>query len=897
MSFWSDYLDLYDGEEQQICCPFPHRDNAGHEFYETNPSCSVKLDDGANGGVFNCFACGRHGSISEMVAELLGCKNPKKIEQLAQMAQPFPKNWEDNRDNAIRLGIELGFDPQVMEEVNVSVYDNDSEEHIVYPVMFGKYLTDMRKYKPNAKPKVRSLQHAIAGQIIPWSALDGPIIVICEGEKDMMMARTHGLNACTLTGGAGTLCLYPALFKGKRIRICYDNDDAGRKGAVQLANQLLPYAEEVKVITAFHAYVGEKGDIYDFLSNNSVETLKEFMRLTPVYTEKTKIISELDRYKLTTLKASAEELSWIKAKVQCVSIEDIAYDAPERATYLGNTWSLKARPESVIQLIHPATEKNRMDYFLNYFGIKKEEYNNIQFEGKVIIYKCIVADRKAEDGSVMPWESTCYLMSHQIDPGKNYIGLFKHLIIPVKGYQHVLLGDKLKQDVGFTEDLIITDKTMEALDAISNLGKSPIEIIDKLDSDIHKSLNYKSMDYRLLETIDLTFNSPLEIPTKHGNKRGCLDTIIISESRTGKSSTCEHLIETYGVGAKISLAGSAATPTAITGGSQSVQGVYRTRAGVLPKNNKGLIVFEELAKANTDIIPTLTEIRSSGIVRINRVAGEMTLEAKLRMITLTNPKKQMSIAAHSNGLEVLTDLVGRPEDVARYDLALIMAKEDELDHLHQETNINHTYLKERTQWVWTRTIDQILYTQEALELIETAAEQLNEDFTTQYQIISGNEAWLKVQRLATACAARCASHSDDYSSILVTDEHVSWAYIFLTRLYNNNTFRLKEVADKYKDLITCTEADVKGLEKIGNKHYGYELILNELFESATIDRTQLQDIGYLDKDRVGFLLAQLSKHHFITRSGDRANKITGTEKFRKAYQKATFKDWDEEDME
>ena len=895
MSFWSDYLDLYDGEEQQICCPFPHRDNAGHEFYETNPSCSVKLDDGPNGGVFNCFACGRHGSISEMVAELLGCRNPKKMEQLAQRAMKLPSSYQENNDSAYLLGRSLGFSDKVMKEVNIGTVDNICDPHIVYPVMFGDYYTDLRIYNPKNKPKVLSQQHAIAGQIIPWSALDGPVIVICEGEKDMMMARTHGLNACTLTGGAGTLCLYPALFKGKRIRICYDNDDAGRKGAVQLANQLLPYAAEVKVITAFHAYVGEKGDIYDFLSNNSVEILKEQMRKTPIYTPATKIESEFDKCSLTTLE-KAPHGTWFKAKVQCSTVFETSYEIPLLAEYEGRVWSLETHPEAIINLIEPATEKQKQEYFNNYFGTTKDNYNEISFMQLTSAYKATVADMLGSSGSTLSKECVCTFINTRLDPGKNYLGLFKYKGLAVKGNAEVLICKAIKPDLGFMDDMVITENTRNALDFISDLDSSVEGIMEKLTSQIQLAENYEYIDHRLIDTTDLTFNSPLTIPTKHGAKRGCLDSIIVGESRGGKSSTSEHLIKTYGLGTKVSIAGASATPTALVGGSQQTGSGYKTRAGVLPRNNKGLVVFEEFGKAENDLITHLTEVRSSSSVVIVRVSGEMRLEAKLRMLALTNPKRNKSIASHANGLEIIHDLISKPEDIARYDLVLITQEDDRrlYNRLPTPIEIAPEILQERIRWVWTRTPEQIIYTQEALEQIETAAEVLDEDYRTHYQIISGNETWLKVQRLATACAARCASHSEDYSSIVVDAEHVSWAYNFLNELYDNDTFKLKETAQEYKAKTTCTDSDVALLEKLANKKIGYFTVIDTLYHEDDLERQQILELGMLTKDDAGFLTNRLVRWKFAESCGNGKSTITTTEKFRKAYKRAKFKGAEED---
>ena len=159
--------------------------------------------------------------------------------------------------------------------------------------------------------------------------------------------------------------------------------------------------------------------------------------------------------------------------------------------------------------------------------------------------------------------------------------------------------------------------------------------------------------------------------------RGYLDTLIVGESRVGKSSTSETLRSTYGLGTFVSLAGNSATIPGLVGGSNKTATGYQTRAGIIPQNHRGLIIFEEFGKSNNNVITELTDIRSSNTVRITRVAGTITLPAVVRMIALTNPKNTngviKSIASYPHGIAILTELVETAEDIARYDMIVILA--------------------------------------------------------------------------------------------------------------------------------------------------------------------------------------------------------------------------------
>lgn len=86
-------------------------------------------------------------------------------------------------------------------------------------------------------------------------------IVICEGEFDQLVLETHHIPAVTSTGGAGTFRSdWTKYFVGiPDIYICFDNDAAGRNGAIRVAS-MIPRA---KIVT-FPPEVGEGGDVTDF---------------------------------------------------------------------------------------------------------------------------------------------------------------------------------------------------------------------------------------------------------------------------------------------------------------------------------------------------------------------------------------------------------------------------------------------------------------------------------------------------------------------------------------------------------------------------------------------------------------------------------------------------------
>ncbi len=90
---------------------------------------------------------------------------------------------------------------------------------------------------------------------------DTDSLVICEGEFDRLLLESQGFAAATSTTGAGVFKpeWAAAIRHIPHIYVCFDRDDAGRKGAAHVAT-LLPAAR----IVDLPEEVGDGGDVTDY---------------------------------------------------------------------------------------------------------------------------------------------------------------------------------------------------------------------------------------------------------------------------------------------------------------------------------------------------------------------------------------------------------------------------------------------------------------------------------------------------------------------------------------------------------------------------------------------------------------------------------------------------------
>lgn len=914
MSFLAAYFGLPEGNgENAVCCPFPHTNSDGTVYYESRPSAHVNTTK----LVYNCKACDRSYSEESFIQAITGCHK----DDATSISRIFTDNddlfaWERDitrsqgtHDNALSLGIS----EKVMEDLKIKTPIKGTDE-LSFPVLVYDKLVDIRTYNPKPKegePKVKSLRGSLSGMIIPFdlwqSEKKDRITLICAGEKDMAIARTHGFNAITITGGEKAIPKFLNYFKNRKVVIVYDNDSAGIEGAHKLANALYPYTKKIKIVTEFHKVCKEKGeDITDFFTKygRTKDELIQYIKNTEYYIPSqipenlNKKLPEVDLYT-----ASQEYVNqMVKSNIQVVATYETAYRAPSSITAKKGreaigatntmlqdeiiTWSLENKNcEDILHLIDGTLTEKKINDNIRNLLIKKPAERNLYLtsNSEITVYKLVVTDLyETADKSIQPMEYTAYSLNQKLDSGKKYKILYKLVPHPYKGNQLVMIITHAEQAADSVTNFTVTDSVKNNLKLFQGLEGSIKEKIHTL-TEMHKQfIGYDGIN-SLIETIDLSFNTPLMFNFgKIKNIRAYLDTLIVGESRTGKSSTADALRKLYGLGTFTSLAGNSATIAGLVGGSsKTAAGSMQTRAGIIPQNNMGLIIFEEFGKSSKDVLRELTDVRSSNEVRITRVSGTLTLPAYVRMISLTNTKTNnneiKSIASYPNGISVVTELVPTAEDIARYDNILVLADtgQTNIDPLWEPlTAFPEQAYRDRIRWIWTRTPDQILISNEVEKYIIEHSNKLNQAYPSHIKLF-GTEAWKKIARVAIAVAGYTVSASENYQNIIVTKECVDYAIEYLVRLYDNPTFKFKEYVTMELRYQLSDEEAVSNLQGIYDKFPGLVLQLEQQVNST---RAMLESTTGLESQELRKGLQMLTKGYFIKVDN---TYIIPTERFRR----------------
>lgn len=230
-------------------CPF-HDDNKSSFLY------NLESD------YWKCFACDKKGdSFEKLYAELEGLSleiveqalsTKYSNEDKPSLSKVDVRKWHELLMSMPELCITLeekkGWTKEVLQKfeigytldrISIPVYNNSNR------------LVNVRFY--SIKGGVKTLNHKGNKSpcfIFPINVLtQNDRVILCEGESDTLAGLSLGLPCITLTGGAYSFD--PKLtryFKDKQVRIVYDNDDAGRKGATK-AHKLLSGAAKSVFIT------------------------------------------------------------------------------------------------------------------------------------------------------------------------------------------------------------------------------------------------------------------------------------------------------------------------------------------------------------------------------------------------------------------------------------------------------------------------------------------------------------------------------------------------------------------------------------------------------------------------------------------------------------------------
>lgn len=905
--FFKEYHEMDTGE-WAVKCPFPHTDEKGDRYYESVPSAHINQRE----SVFHCKVCGKGLSEASFVAQLQGVSYKDALILLKEMDKHEGSVWVNERaaflnsESTQEHWLSLGLSSNVADELKIGY----SGEGFDFPVFIYGEILDVRNYSPGRKPKVLSEKGA-KNLLLPfdlWVNDERPTL-LCAGEKDMAIGRQMGFNSLSFTGGEQAFPkLFKASFRGKRIFIVYDNDQAGIEGSRKIASLLKDAGAFPHVVTKHYETCKEKGeDLHDYFHKygRTGEDLQKILDETPEFSEED-YRKEQEKYIPLVSITKAMEGQYanrvVSSRVAVVATYEESFHVPEfvefhkgqagekctMATGEIREWVLdKSNIKDILLLMDSNLKQQQINDSLKMLaGIPHKEANvRVVPKSRAKIHKAVVTDDlesdivKDESEKVSMRELLIYSVNEEIERGAKYRMQFKPTAHPLKGSQVVGIATKLEESDNSMNRFVVSPKVLDSLEVFKVREGQTVK--NKMHELYERAKGLIGVEARKDVTFatDLFFHTPLEFIFGNRKERAYLDVMMIGDPRTGKSQAAKKLLQTYELGLITSL--KTATTAGLLGGSDQTNGGWKTKLGLLPRNNKGAIIMEEFSGGGQDLVSKLTEVRSSNRVRLTRVNGSIDVPAMVRMMSISNPAtgqggNSLPLRSYPHGIKVLLDLIGASEDIARYDFFLLVDEPDRyispLEEFEHEPFAKESYIN-RIRWVWSRKPNQIQMEKHVQEHIVDLAQGLNNEYNSHIKLF-GPEAWKKLARMSIACAGMLCSMDESGDNLVVKTEHVEWSRNFLKACYDNKLFKLKEYVESERRLTHCDKDALIALQGLYSNH---AVMLQQLEMSTEMSQRQLQTVSGLDQKDFAKVINNFVAYGFVQYQGER---LVPTGKFR-----------------
>jgi hypothetical protein len=845
--------------------------------------------------------------------DMLGIEYPAAIKLLKHIEQKaLNTKWAtaQHEMKTVAAAKQLQAKLHITDAVRDELLLGHEGEGISFPVHVFGQIVDIRKYNPNQKPKVRSRIGANAGYFIPDVAkmIDQDEVLICAGEKDMALARSLGLEAYTITGGENKLPdLFGFAFRNTKVYIMYDNDDAGIQGAKKLGAFVVRHGGTPHLVFGHHKVATEKGeDLFDYIVKyeKTKEDLLELIYSTKEMSEE-EIQQENEKHfpKVLLDQSVKPEYrhQYVTSLVQVTGTYNNTFGIPNVIEFEKVAESEKAQynklglgykglytvdhdnTEDILYLMDSGLKETQVDSNIRTLCKVPAKEEGIVFRtlSYATVHKSSVVNHNLYGEDAKPVEIDVYSFV-PMENGKKYRIVYKVVEHPLRQQELVLIADQVIAMENDLEEFKITADVKNSLKVFQVQKEETVaQAMDRL-FEYDKGYIGAEANKDIAQTIDLVYHSPLDIKVGRQMVRGALDVFMVGATRTGKSKTSKIKQQIYNLGSVINL-GTTTVPGLIGGTNKATN---RTKIGLLPREHKNLVILEEFSSMqDNDFIKAMTDIRSSNEVRIVRVDSDIRVPCKLRMLTISNPKSRTggagkSMSSYPNGIAIILELIDSPEDIARYDFFTLVPEPEEyasfLDCEYEK--VPEVHYQNRVRWLWTRKPDDIIMSPQVQKYVWEQSVELNKDFNTHVKIV-GTEAWLKLVRVAVAAAGMLASTDASCEKLIVTKDHIDWAMSFFYRLYDNETFKLKQFVEEERKYTEVDETLIIELQELYAKN---STMLSFLENTNGVTRPTLRDLAGMANEEFSIVLNDMARLYLFKWAG---NSLVPSERFRKGMQK------------
>lgn len=836
-----------DDGEQRMFCPICEDPNTSH-----SPSASMNADTNK----WNCLKGNHGGSIYALVqdlkhergfdirsAALKGKHNDPTYaaqvqERLGNAASPLPSQDTIGKWNAALLANkpklkaimeQRGFEKKTIIDWEIGW---DGSRYTIPVRDAAGDLVNVRRYQMGGTSANKMLNlpgHGSAVLFGPDILRDNERVVVTEGETDCILLNQIGIPAVTHTAGAATFrAQWGREFVDKDVWICYDADDAGRKGSARVASILEDFARNVFVI---NIPMTKKGaDVTDYVhleghSKSEFELLMtDAMNRADVPQMKGPVPTEGERANLSESMSQDNQNKVLELTVSIAGKQQEPYTAPRLITATCDQSKgaactmcpiaardgqaeveIKENDEQLFRFVDVG-EQRRKQLLKEITGARCTDRVEFDVDENYHIEELLVqpsVDDRRDDETQQPVRRTAFSVStHSSTVNRKVKLVGKNVPDPKTGKLRFMswVNQPVEMDIDKFE---LTPERREMLKKFQpDDDQSPLDKAFEIAKDMSQNVTHIYGRDLLHVAYDMVWHSVLSF--KIGDmtiEKGWIEMAVIGDTRTGKSEVGNRLIKHYRSGTLQSCEGM--TFAGLVGGVQQIDGRWHMTWGVVPMNDRRMVILDEVSGLkDKDVIEQMSSIRSSGVAQVTKIASEET-SARTRTAWVMNPADGSMIRDNPlGGMGAIRTVVPAGEDVARFDFVMATAKGDVDPKLinggfseFHSPEYSSEECETLVKWAWSLTRADVLISDAAQKAVVKHAIALGERYVSDPPLIQSENVRFKVLRLAAALAARTFSVNSK-GKLLVKSEHVTDAVRFLDMVYNEDAMGYARVSNK-----------------------------------------------------------------------------------------------------
>lgn len=699
-------------------------------------------------------------------------------------------------------------------------------------------IVNLRKYSMSSDDSTQKMinQTGLGSppRLFPISELDNKeaTVFVVEGELDALRLIQEGVLAVSGTGGAKKwVPEWTDALEGREVVILYDNDADGRMGAAKAAKAL---EKKVAGLVVSTELVNRKGgDATDFFNDGgTLEDLVNFVGDLPPFSSAV----SLDEDEEALVETEAVTTSVIgtmdsrtngKALTMQVTVsgrKDPTYSVPgtvdlsctldagpkcagcPMADAAGDMEvSIKTSDISFLAKFINAPESAQLDLIRGNFGIHSCSLLRSNVTQHHTVQELFVKPPIDSDGEDMT-QRRVYTIGDSFSTKTNTVSNLTGTTWPnPKDARNEFYAWGVEEAITSLDSFVITDSFVERMQQFCpDVGQSPLEKAREIAHNNSIQVTHIFGRERLHMAMDLAFHSIISFPFQNGRhiQRGWVEFIVVGDTRTGKSETALELSKHYGAGHVISCEN--ASVAGLVGGATQIGNQWTLQWGEYTLNDRRLAILDEVSGMPIDVVSAMTQVRSSGIAQITKIATDQT-RARVRSIWISNPRKSNYIDEQKqDGIDVLEDVIGSQEDIARFDLAMSVKEKDvkssQINRLvsAEEPKYSRPDCRELVLWAWSRKPDDVVWGEGALEYVFEMADRIGRVYVSKPPLIEIASVKEKIARLAVALAARTFSSDRTGTKVIVEKQHVKDVCVFMNELYSYENFGYRRRSKRVK---------------------------------------------------------------------------------------------------